>query len=160
MKNEKRKMKEGMSLVELIIVMGIFVVLVASIRFFPIDYFYARSLEDDAAKIAFTVRGTRDRAVAQDSGSAWGVHFVNDATGADYYQVFKGDTFASGTVVERINLNETVQFISPPQAASADVLFSKLSGLPTGTSSLIISLISDPTNTKTISVLGAGQIDY
>ena len=152
--------KSGMSLVEIIIVMGIFVVLVASIRFFPIDYFYAQSLNDDATKIAFALRGARNRAVAQDSGSAWGVHFVNDAAGADYYQVFKGDAFASGTVFERVNLNETVQFTSPPSASSTDVTFSKVGGLPTGASSLIISLISEPTKTKTITILGTGQVDY
>ncbi|OGM94687.1 hypothetical protein A2524_02175 [Candidatus Wolfebacteria bacterium RIFOXYD12_FULL_48_21] len=150
----------GMSLIELVIVMGIFIVLVTSIRFFPIDFFYAQSLSDDATKIAFTLRGTRDRAVAQDSESMWGVHFVNEATGTDYYQVFMGDTFASGAVVERVNLNETVQFTAPPSASSTDVLFSKLSGLPTGSGSLIISLISDPTKTKTITILGNGQVDY
>lgn len=149
-----------MSLIEIIVVMGIFVVLAASIRFFPIDYFYAQSLNDDATKVAFALRGARDRAVAQEAGSKWGVHFVNNATGGDYYQVFKGDTFISGAVIERINLNETVQFISPPSASSTDVIFSKLNGLPTGASSIIISLISEPTNIKTITVRGTGQVDY
>lgn len=162
MKNEKEKKEYegGISLIEIVVVMGIFIVLVASIRFFPIDYFYARSLEDDATKIAFVLRGARDRAVAQDSGSMWGVHFVNDAAGMDYYQVFMGNTFASGLVVERINLNETVQFVSPPSASSTDVLFSKSSGLPSGASSLIIALISEPTDTKTITILGNGQVEY
>jgi len=150
----------GMSLIELIVVMGIFIVLVTSIRFFPIDFFYAQSLNDDATKIAFTLRGTRDRAVAQDAESMWGVHFVNESTETDYYQVFKGDTFAEGAVVERVNLNETVQFTSPSLGSSEDVLFSKLNGLPTGANSLIISLISEPTETKTITVLENGQVDY
>lgn len=156
----KRSNRAGMSLVELMIVMGVFVILVASIRFFPVGYFYAQSLNDDVTKISFALRGAHDRAVAQDSGTAWGVHFVNDAAGVDYYQVFKGDTFASGTAVERINLNDSVQFISPPSASSTDVMFSKMSGLPTGASSVIISLISTPTKTRTITILGTGQIGY
>ncbi len=145
---------------ELIVVMGIFIVMAATIRFFPIDYFYTRSLDDDASKISFALRGAHDRAVTQDSGSAWGVHFVNPASGTDYYQVFKGDTYAAGTVVEQINLNETVQFTNPPTSSSTDVLFSKIYGLPSGTGSIIISLISKPTMTHVVNVLASGQIQY
>lgn len=152
--------RAGISLIEIIVVMGIFAVLAASLRFFPIDYFYARSLEDDATKIAFALRGARDRSITQESASAWGVHFENGPTGGDYFQVFKGDAFASGTVAERINLNETVQFTAPPSSSSTDVLFSKVAGLPTGGGSIIISLIAKPSVSKTITVLANGQIQY
>jgi hypothetical protein len=144
----------------MIIVMGIFIVLAATVRFFPIDFFYARSLDDDAAKIAFTLRGARDRSVTQQDAGAWGVHFVNPASGGDYYQVFRGDTYAVGTVVEQINLNETVQFTTPPVSSSTDVLFSKINGLPSGASSVILSLISKPATTHTVTVLTSGQIQY
>ncbi|EKD23785.1 MAG: hypothetical protein ACD_81C00184G0008 [uncultured bacterium] len=156
----KKETRAGMTLVEIIVVMGIFVVLAASVRFFPIDYFYAQSLEDDGTKIAFTLRGARNRAVAQEAESKWGVHFVNSATSTDFYQVFKGDTYALGTVVERINMNETVQLVTPPSASSTDIIFSKLAGLPTGGSSIIISLVSNPSITKTVTILGTGQIEY
>lgn len=155
-----RTNRMGFSLMEIIVVMGIVAVLVASIRFFPVGYFYAQSLDDDAAKIAFTLRGAHDRAVNQEQASAWGVHFVNDASGVDYYQVFKGDTFASGTVVERVNMNETIQLVSPPSASSTDILFAKMTGLPTGSSSIIISMITKPSSSKTITVLANGQIQY
>lgn len=156
----RRTNASGFSLVEVIVVMGIFVMIIASIRFFPIDYFYARSLEDDAAKIAFTLRGARDRAIAQEQASAWGVHFVNGASGVDYYQVFKGNTFASGTVVERVNISEAIQLTSPPSASSTDIVFAKMTGLPTGASSIIISIIKKPSSSKTITVPGNGQIQY
>lgn len=158
--NGKTEYRAGVTFVELIVVMGILVLLAATIRFFPIDFFYAQSLSDDAAKVAFTLRGAHDRSVAQESASAWGVHFVNDATGVDYYQVFKGDTFAAGTVTERINLNETIQFANPPSASTTDVMFAKMSGLPTGAGSIIISLRTTPSTTKTITILGSGQIQY
>lgn len=147
-------------MIELVVVMGIFIMLAATVRFFPIDFFYAQSLNDDAAKIAAVLRGARDRSVTQEAASAWGVHFVNNATGPDYYQVFRGDNFATGTVTERVNLNETVQFVSPPSASTTDVMFSKMSGLPTGASSIIISLIARPSNSKTLTIVGSGQIQY
>lgn len=149
-----------MSLIEIIVVMGVFLILIATIRFFPIDFFYARSLEDDAAKIAFALRGAHDRSVTQDSASAWGVHFVNATSGADYYQVFKGNTFETGTAVEQINLNETVQFSMPPAASSTDVLFVKMTGMPTGVGSIVISSVAKPELSKTITILGSGQINY
>lgn len=152
--------RSGMTLMELVVVMGIFIAIAAAARFFPIDYFYARSLDDDVSKVAFALRGAHDRAVTQDSGMAWGVHFVNGASGNDYYQVFKGDTYAAGTVVEQVNLNETVQFTAPPAASSTDVLFSKVTGLPSGASSIILSLISKPATTRTVTVLTSGQIGY
>ena len=127
---------------------------------FPVGYFYARSLDDDATKIAFALRGAHDRAVAQEAGSAWGVHFVNTAGGDDYYQVFRGDTYALGTIVEKININNVVHFTVPPDASSTDIVFAKQSGLPTGGGSLIIALRSDPTKTKTITIMGTGQISY
>lgn len=156
----KKKYRSGLSLMEVIIVMGIFVVLVTTIRFFPIDFFYTRSLDDDAAKIAFSLRGARDRAITQTDASAWGVHFVNATSGLDYYQVFKGDTYGAGTVVERINLNETVQFSNPPAVSSTDVMFSQIDGLPSGAGSIIIALISKPATIRTVTVLGNGQIQY
>lgn len=156
----KNKNRAGFSLMEVIVVMGIFIVIAGMVRFFPMDYFYARSLEDDSAKISFALRGARDRAIVQDGASAWGVHFVNSASGADYYQVFRGNTFVTGTVTERIDLNETVQFTVPPSASSTDITFSQINGLPSGASSLIISLISKPATTKTITVLANGQIQY
>lgn len=156
----KNPYREGVTLIELVVVMGIFVMLAATIRFFPIDFFYVQSLNDDAAKVASVLRGARDRSVTQEGASAWGVHFVNNATGTDYYQVFKGDTFATGIVTERINLNETVQFVTPPSASTTDVMFSKMSGLPTGASSIIISLIVKPSAVKTITIVGSGQIKY
>lgn len=160
----KYKMKSpyraGVTMVELIVVMGIFVLLAASIRFFPMEYFYAQSMDNDAAKIAFVLRGAHDRAVMQEQESAWGVHFVNEATEADYYEVFSGDDFASGTVIERVNLNEAIEFVQPPTASTTDVLFSKMTGLPTGAGSIIISIITKPSVSKTITVLGNGQIQY
>lgn len=152
--------RTGLSLIEIIVVMSIFIVLAASIRLFPIDYFYEQSLNDDAAKIAFTLRGAHDRAVAQERQNAWGVHFVNGPTGIDYYQVFVGSTFAGGTVVERVSLNETIKFDTPPASSSTDIIFSKMSGLPTGASSIIISIITKPSSSKTITVLANGQIQY
>lgn len=152
--------RAGISLVEVLIVMGIFTILAASIRFLPIGYFYEQSLADDAAKIAFTLRGAHDRAVTQEQQNSWGVHFVNGATGVDYYQVFSGSSFASGTVIERVNLNETIRFTTPPVASSTDVLFAKMTGLPTGAGSIIISIITRPSSSKTITVLANGQIQY
>ena len=145
---------------ELIVVMGRFALLAGAIKFFPIDFFYARSLDDDAAKVAFTLRGAHDRSVTQDSASAWGVHFVNPASGGGYYQVFKGDTFGTGTVVEKINLNETIQFASPPSASSTDVMFSKIYGLPSGASFIILSIISKPATIHTVTILTSGQTQY
>lgn len=152
--------RAGVTMIELIVVMGIFVVLAASIRFFPMEYFYAQSMDNDAAKIAFALRGAHDRAVIQEQGSAWGIHFVNEATESDHYEVFMGDTFATGTVIERINLNEAIEFVDPPVASTTDVLFTKMTGLPTGAGSIIISVISKPATTKTITVLTNGQIQY
>lgn len=140
--------------------MSIFIILAASVRFFPIDFFYARSLDDDAAKIAFALRGAHDRAVNQEQASAWGVRFTNNASGGDFYQVYKGDSFPSGTVVERVSLNETVQMTSPVSGATADVQFAKMTGLPTGAGSIIISLIAKPSVSKTITVLSNGQVQY
>lgn len=160
-KERKNEYRSGVTLMELVVVMGMFIVVAAAVRFFPVDFFYNRSIEDDAAKIAFTLRGARDRAIVQDTGNAWGVHFVNQAgTQGDYYEVFKGDTYGTGTVVEKVNLNETVQFSLPVVASSTDILFAKVTGLPSGAGSVIISLISKQTTTRTINVLTSGQIQY
>jgi type II secretory pathway pseudopilin PulG len=152
--------RDGMTMVELLVVMGILIILATAVRFFPIGFFYTQSINDDAMKIAFTLRGARDRSVVQKDASAWGVHFVNATGGVDYYQVFKGDTYGTGTVVERVELNGTVQFLTPPSASSTDVMFSKIYGLPSGAGSLILSLISRPATTKTVTVLANGQIQY
>ncbi len=150
----------GFTLVELLIVMGILVVMAMALKFFPIDYFYEKSLADDAAKIAFMLRATRDKSITQDSGGQWGAHFVNPASGVGYYNVFMGTSYAGGSVVSTTTLNETSQFVSPPSASSTDVLFAPVSGLPSGAGSIILSIIAKPATTKTITIMSSGQVQY
>lgn len=152
-------MNKGISLVELLIVIGIIVIMAVVLTPQLLGYYFKSQLTGDTAKIASTLRAARDKSITQEDATQWGVHFVNPSSGLDYYILFKGASYP-GTDVKRINLNPNVIFASIPSGSSTDRIFSKMIGLPSSTSSIIISLTNDSNASSTISITSSGEIQY
>lgn len=152
--------ERGFSLIELLIVISIFSVLATYGIFSMFSFYQRKNLDNDAQKIAFTVRAAKDKSITQEDSSQWGVHFENPATSTDFYILFKGSVYSSSTAVLRKNLNAGNKFLSPASGTSKDVIFSKMEGLPAATTSIIISLVNNDTVFKTISVIERGEVQY
>lgn len=155
-----RSAMRGFTFIEILITIGILAVLavVGTLNLF--GYSQGRILQDEAAKIAFVLRNAHDKSVAQADGEQWGVHFSNPVSGSDFYEIFKGDNYATGAVVTHVSLSKNIVFTAPPSGSSTDVIFSQVSGLSQEINSIIISLGSNAASSSTIIVNTNGQIQY
>ena len=152
--------KAGFSLLELVIVITIIAIL-GSIGFVKLtDYFIRNNLEKDAQKIAFTLKNARDRSISQDRGLQWGVHFENPTSGQGFYELFAGTSYPGQTIL-RNNLNTGVEFLTPADGLSQNILFSKITGLALASTTIVIALSNDNSITKSIIISGANsEISY
>jgi len=152
--------KTGFSLLELVIVITIIAIL-GTVGFVKLtDYFTRNNLEKDAQKIAFTLKNARDRSISQDRGFQWGVHFENPANGKGFYELFAGTSYPGQTII-RNNLNTGVEFLNPSASSTLDILFSKVTGLASVSTTIVVALAEDNNVTKSISVSNTNsEISY
>ncbi len=151
-------MKKSFTLIEILIVVAVTAVL-AAIGFVSFVGFRAQNnLNLTVNEIIFLLRNTQNRSITQENGSNWGIHFENPSNQDDFYALFQGAVYSSGNTVLRANLRPAVQFNDPSSGANKDIVFNPISGLPTASATVIISLKSDSFNTKTIIINANGQI--
>lgn len=154
------KPNSGITLVEIIIVIAIIGVLVGLTS---TNYFGARSstaLKNQVETIVADLRFTMSRASAQENDSQWGIRFHNEsAVGADYYEVWYGSDYDSGSVASRMNIHGSVDFYDPSVGNTKDIIFQKATGLPTTSSTIAISSLGGSI-TGTINVNTQGRVDY
>ncbi|HOM33348.1 MAG TPA: prepilin-type N-terminal cleavage/methylation domain-containing protein [Candidatus Paceibacterota bacterium] len=157
----KNKLQKGFTLVELIISIALIAIIVG-ISFSNLGG-HQKKLEVDleAEKIVAYLRETRNRAIAGQDNSSWGIHFVNVSNGDDYYNLFKGLTFSTSAIVETRFLSKKIQFLIPAINENVDVVFLKSSGeLSSSEKIIILQSIINPEITSTIEINKLGQINY
>ena len=149
---------EGFTLIELLIVIAIIGVIAGAGTPTYLGIRARISLENQAEEIVSDLRWTMSRSAAQEGDSQWGVRFDNPSSGDDSYDVWRGESYASGTVVTHVDLHGSVEFSDPSTGSATDIIFSKATGLPTASSSVsLYSLVGGATGT--IEVNTQGRID-
>ncbi|HBB57012.1 TPA: hypothetical protein DEW47_04055 [Patescibacteria group bacterium] len=147
---------KGFTLLELVIVIGILAVIAAVSS--PLLRGIIKKIEVDSSSqsiVAF-LKEARTNAMTGMSGRKWGVHFVNGVND-DYYEVFStptGYNDAEKTINSIAYLPQGIYFTDP--VATADIIFGKIAGTTTATTT--ISLSSPDGITKTITVTPTGTI--
>lgn len=152
--------KKGFSLFEFLIVIAIFSIMAifTSTNLFNVSQ--TKNLENDVQKIVFILRSARDRSVERENSTRWGVHFENSTSSHDYFVLFSGADYLTGTSTIRTELKSGNEFVYPASGASTDIIFSEVYGLPSTTSSIIIALKDNISASSTIQILQQGQIQY
>ncbi|MHB9019581.1 MAG: pilus assembly FimT family protein [Minisyncoccota bacterium] len=145
--------KRGFTLIELLIALGITTILggIGTASYF--NYQTIQVIDSAANELSGTLRDAYQRAVSQDNSSAWGVYVVNtpDETN-DYYELFYGDSYATGTVLVRYNLANGLEFLVPTEGTSKEILFAKSTGLTSVDHTITIASKQDPTLFKTTQI--------
>lgn len=139
-------------------------VIIGSVAFLGLYNFrLRRGLEWDAQKIAAALREARNRSVTQLNGSQWGVHFENPTSTPDFYQVFSGTSYATGTPSgNRILLNNGIVFLDPSVSEGKDFIFFKVSGnITTSVPPAVVKIgLSSGAASTTINIDAQGKVSY
>src|SRR3990167_5556453 len=157
---EKKSSKgAGFTLLEILLVFGIAAILAAATAPGFFRYRAARQLPAQVTSVVAVLRATQARAVSQEGGNQWGVHFEYPASDPQFYQVFSGASWAAGTKEVRTNLGTYVTFVAPASGASTDVIFTKRTGTTTA-ATITLALKSAPSTTQEdITVAEQGTIE-
>lgn len=152
----KSRAVRAFSLIELLVVMGIFIMVAGLGLVVSFDSFHGYTFRDERDTIVGALQKARSQAVnnmcfgACTDGRAHGVHLAG-GVGAPYV-VFQGTTFTAGDTI-----NETISTkINSVSVTAADVVFSPLSGTVTGAP--IVITVTDATHTSVITVESEGRI--
>lgn len=154
-------MHKAFTLIELLIVIAITAILAIVGVMNLISHKQERDLDFTVQEIITVLRNSQNRSISQEEGSRWGIHFDNPAgVGNDFYELFKGQSYADGAVYAKINIRSNVQFNIPASGSSLTVVFAPITGLPNASASVKISLISNPAISSEIIVNKNGEIQY
>jgi len=152
--------KNGFTLVELLIVIGIIAIVSVTATFNIFSYRGQQELDLTAREIVVSLRNAQDRSISQESGSRFGIHFENPSGDQGFYDLFSGPTYATGTIISKTSLRSIIQFSDPTSGNNKDVIFAPVTGLPNASTTIIISLKRDASVNKTITINSNGQISF
>lgn len=157
---EKNCFLSGFTLIEILISMGI-LVLIAGFSFAYLGGFQHKSNTDAAVqKIVSFTREAQMRAKSGQDGMAWGVHWENPLAGDDFYSLFR-DTYSATSTIETIKLPKSVQFITPADGNSVEIIFQRITGNPTtATTTITVASKVNASILETITINSLGRISY
>ncbi|MFA7286526.1 MAG: prepilin-type N-terminal cleavage/methylation domain-containing protein [Patescibacteria group bacterium] len=137
--------RNGYTLVELIIGTSIMLLLssVAYSSFRGLEF--RLRLESTAQNIMRTLEEAQTRTIAARSDTNYGVHF--DATS---YTLFPGGTYAVGAVGNEVHELPSGVAMAVSIGDGSDVVFERVRGVASASGTVIVSLTSDPTLTRTV----------
>ncbi len=151
----------GFTLVEILVIIGIMVILVAfaipSYRFFQRE----SDLNNSAEEIINTLRLAQSKTLASEGASQYGVYF-DQTISPHQYTLFKGTgyTLRDSSFDEIHKLPESIEiFAINLNGGGSEVIFDRILGTTSHFGSLSIRLKNDPGKTKNIYIENSGQVD-
>lgn len=150
----------GYTLIEVMVILGLTAIIGSvAVSNLPLLFRSTQLLEDTTDTLVAHLANTQQKSISQAGGSKWGVHLDATTAGHHFYQIFYGDSYASGTVAETVNIYPDIDFINPYQGATDDIIFERVTGVPELTHGIILALSSNHSVYRYISVLnGSGLI--
>lgn len=149
-------MNQGVTLLELLIVMAILAILGSAGFSFYYGFRVTVELEEEQNSIAKILREAKANAIASEQGYAWGVIFSATTT-PNRYAIFTGTNYATSNTTTHYFLPSTIEFETPSSGSSLSIIFTKRTGTTTAATTTI-RLISETSKKKDVAVSAEGLI--
>ncbi|MDO8557464.1 MAG: LamG-like jellyroll fold domain-containing protein [Candidatus Jorgensenbacteria bacterium] len=118
----------GFTLIELLIVIGLMVILTVAGVAVMGRFGGSQNIKLTLRELSAAINDAKNRSIAQESGLAWGVHFIN-TTSSQIYDVFQGTSFSAGTTTNTYALStRNVRFSNPYTSSTLDLAFAARTG--------------------------------
>jgi prepilin-type N-terminal cleavage/methylation domain-containing protein len=150
--------QKGFTLIEFLIVTAIGIILAGVFFIGFTQQGDQQELDFAVSSLVSFVRNAEERARGQVDGVSWGVRFTNSASNPDSYAVFSGAIFSEADSI--IYLPTAVEFSDPVSGSNKDVVFSKVTGLPDSETSITLRLVSNQSETRTVTINNNGSISF
>lgn len=147
--------KQGFTLIETIVTIGIIVVIV-TLTIVGYQTFQNRvDLETITLEMVSDVDRARARTLRSENNLHFGVHFASDS-----YVIFTGDTYDAGNPDNETHaLPDHLEIYDISlSGGGSDVAFAGVTGAASASGSVSLRRISDPNETSTITLLPSGQV--
>jgi len=153
------KLNVGVTLVELVVVIGILVIL--TLMSVPVFRFFQKEsdLNNNTEEIINTLRFAQNKTLASERASQYGVYF-DSTTSTHQYTLFKGTDFASrnSSSDEIHKLAKAVEFYEIDLNGGNELVFDRVTGKTNQPGNVSLRLKADLAKTKTIYIESSGQV--
>lgn len=144
----------GFSLVEIIIGVAVLALVVSAGWFSFSSYAARRELESGTARVAALVSEARNKTLAGEGDSAYGVHFEQDRA-----VLFRAPTYQAGSANNKTEILPSRISISSINFSNSEVVFKRLTGAALAAGSVTLSVRGAPSASRTISINALGTIE-
>lgn len=153
------KMEKGFTLIEVLVIIGIVIILMAitilNYRFFLKE----TDLDQSTEEIINILRLAQNKTLASEGASQYGVYF-DRAVSPNQYTLFKGTSYAlRETAFDRVyELPKEIEIYEINLDGGYEVIFNRIIGDTSQAGNLSLRLIDNPSKTITIYVANSGKI--
>lgn len=148
--------KFGFTLIELLLTVSLMAILAVAGGVSFINSYRQTTLKNTAEELVFEIRFAQQRAISQEEASQWGVRLDNTDAAKPFVDVFVSP-YAPANIIHHYALPNIISFQAPTVGSYQEILFGKLTGLPSTSTQVIIN-IRGTNFTKTITINSAGGI--
>jgi len=146
--------QKGFTLIEILIAITIIIIMITTVIVSYRIFEKRTELEDVGQRIFSTLKLAQTQTLASNDASQYGVHFESDQ-----YILFKGDAYLAGSPDNNIyQLPSRLEIFQINLASGGnDVIFQRIIGSTAQFGTIEIRIISQPTETRIITVQSSGQ---
>jgi len=127
-KNYKiQKLSCGFTLIEILVTLAMTAVAITAGLLILGGYNTGKNLKSEGDQLTAALQNARQNSIAQQNGARWGVHFSN-TTSTQSYSLFRGLSYASGTIANTYALRGSIQFGNPSVSSTIDTIFNPITG--------------------------------
>jgi len=157
----------GFTLIEVLISIGVLLLVSGAGSLYLFGFRSEGSVENATRQLVGVLSAAQEKSASQEDGSRWGVYIDNRTDPGTYtlYEINEdllalGDETTPGTSTQLIAVSTNVTFASPTIGTIANIIFSKNTGLPIASTTLVLRHKTTTENQETVYISGNGRIDY